>query len=42
MVDQLSIEGLKHRYPTADDSTIRRHRAELRLGRALTALVYGD
>src|SRR5215207_8656855 len=39
MVDQLSIEGLKMRHPTADDETIRDLRAELRLGRDLAARV---
>jgi hypothetical protein len=42
MVDQLSIQGLKQRHPTADDQTIRRLRADLRLGRVLAAAVYGE
>ena len=37
MVDQLSIEGLRRRYPAANDETIRDLRAELRLGRDLAA-----
>ena len=37
MVEQLSIEGLKRRHPTASDEMIRDLRAELRLGRDLTA-----
>jgi hypothetical protein len=40
MVDRLSIEGLRQRYPTADDALIRHRRAELRLGRELAARVY--
>ena len=39
MVDQLSIEGLKMRHPTATDDGIRDLRAELRLGRDLAARV---
>ena len=39
MVDQLSIEGLKMRHPTATDDEIRYLRAELRLGRDLAARV---
>ena len=39
MVDQLSIEGLRRRHPTATDETIRDLRAELRLGSDLAARV---
>jgi len=39
MVDQLSIEGLKRRHPTASDEMIRDLRAELRLGGDLAARV---
>ena len=39
MVDQLSIEGLRQRHPTATDDTIRDLRAEMRLGRDLAARV---
>jgi hypothetical protein len=41
MVDHLSIQGLRHRHPGADDQVILFHRAELRLGRELAARVYG-
>lgn len=40
MVDQLSIEGLERRHPTASDEKIRDLRAELRLGRDLAARVF--
>ena len=40
MVDQLSIEGLRQRHPTATDDTIRDLRAELRLGSELAARVF--
>ena len=40
MVDQLSIEGLKMRHPTATEDEIRYLRAELRLGRDLAARVF--
>ena len=39
MVDQLSIEGLKRRHPTASDEMMRDLRAELRLGSELAARV---
>ena len=38
-VDQLSIEGLRRRHPTATDEAIRDLRVELRLGRDLAARV---
>ena len=41
MVDQLSMAGLRQRHPTTADEMIRYRRAELRLGRELTARVYG-
>jgi hypothetical protein len=41
MVDQLSIEGLRHRHPGADGDMIRYLRAELRLGPEVAARVYG-
>jgi hypothetical protein len=41
VVDQLSLAGLRQRYPTADDEEISYRRAELRLGRELAARVYG-
>src|SRR5687768_10205975 len=41
MVDQLSREGIKLRHAHANEEMIRRHRAELRLGRALAIRVYG-
>ena len=41
MVDQLSLAGLRQRHPTIADEMIRYRRAELRLGRELTARVYG-
>jgi hypothetical protein len=40
MVDQLSIEGLRRRHPTASDDAIRDLRAELRLGRDLAGRVF--
>jgi acyl-CoA reductase-like NAD-dependent aldehyde dehydrogenase len=40
MVDQLSREGIKLRHAEADEKTIRRLRAELRLGRPLARRVY--
>jgi hypothetical protein len=39
VVDELSIEGLKRRHPTASDEKIRELRAELRLGRDLATRV---
>ena len=39
VVDELSIEGLKRRHPTATDEKIRELRAELRLGRDLATRV---
>lgn len=39
MVDQLSMEGLRRRHPTATDETIRDLRAELRLGSDLASRV---
>jgi hypothetical protein len=41
MVDQLAIQGLRLRYPNADDLTIRYLRAELRLGRELATAIFG-
>jgi len=39
MVDQLSMEGLRRRHPTATDDAIRDFRAELRLGADLASRV---
>ena len=40
-VDQLSFAGLRLRYPEADNVTLRRHAATLRLGSELARTVYG-
>ena len=37
MVDQLSVQGLRRRHPSATDETIRDLRSELRLGHDLAA-----
>ena len=42
MADALSTEGIRQRYPSDRDGTIRRRRAELRLGRELATRVYGS
>jgi hypothetical protein len=41
MLDELALAGLRQRYPTATPTHLRRHLADVRLGPALAARVYG-
>ena len=41
-VKGLAMSGLRDRYPTASEAVLRRHLADLLLGKELAAKAYGD